>query len=116
MSADATVDEAAGRVCWSDRDGPVEVEAPGAFAARRDAATGDVIVLKRGGELGLVLVLSSAGQMIAEIEPPPGYSISHFAGEGAAIVCQGESSDESWWDWIFEVDAQGILRRTGPAY
>ena len=111
------VDEGAGILRWNDKDVPVEVEAPGAFAVRRDPASDRLVVLARNGDRGAVILFSRDGKRLGGIEPPAGYSISHFAGDGTTIVCQGESSDAGWWDWHFEVDAKGAtMVRAGPAY
>jgi hypothetical protein len=111
------VDEGAGLVRWRADGQPMEVEAPGAFAARHDSVADRLVVLARNGDRGAVILFSRWGERLVAIEPPAGYAISHFAGEGTSIVCQGESSDAGWWDWHFDVDAPGAtLVRAGPAY
>ena len=78
---------------------------------RIDPRTGATLILAPDG-----LTILSPGGGRAFIAAPQGYALSHF-GEGASVVGRGSAAVDGWWDWHFEVDAEGgRLRRLGPAY
>jgi hypothetical protein len=115
--SDIAVDEAAERVTWREGKEEMRAEVAGAFDARYDPRSDRLLVVTRNGG-GAVVVLSRQGERLAQVEPPAGQRISHFADSGGAtVVCQGEKQDGHWWDWHFAVDPEKrTMRKTGPAY
>ena len=111
------VDEASGRIAWEEGDSVREAFVEGAVAARYDPERDRLMVLTRTSERGAVAIVSRDGRRIANVPPPEGYSLSHFAGDEPVLVGQGEAPDGGWRDWHFALGEDGTsLERLGPAY